>query len=48
MLAGDVENTLSSLILQTVVHVAGHTQEVVAVTRLQLREAYRFMHGGPR
>jgi uncharacterized protein DUF1572 len=42
MLAGEVEGTLITLILQTLVHLAGHTQEIVALTRLQLRERYRF------
>ena len=43
MLRGDVEGTFLTLILHTVVHVGAHTQEIVAVTRLQLREAYQFM-----
>lgn len=43
MLKGEVEGTLLTLILQTLVHLGGHTQEIVAVTRLQLREGYRFM-----
>lgn len=44
MLKGDVEGTVLALILQTLVHVGGHAQEIIAVTRLQLRESYRFMH----
>ena len=43
MLRGEVEGTFVTLILHTVVHVGAHTQEIVAVTRLQLREAYQFM-----
>ena len=43
MLKGDVEGTFMAIILHTMVHVGAHTQEIVAVTRLQLREAYRFM-----
>jgi hypothetical protein len=44
MLKGEVEGTVLTLILQTLVHVGGHAQEIIAVTRLQLREGYRFMH----
>lgn len=43
MLKGDVEGTVLKLILQTLVHVGGHTQEIVAITRSQLRERYRFL-----
>jgi hypothetical protein len=43
MLGGDAEGSFVTLILHTLVHLGGHTQEIVAVTRLQLREAYRFM-----
>jgi hypothetical protein len=42
MLAGEVEKTLLAIILNTLVHVGGHTQEIVALTRVQLRERYRF------
>jgi uncharacterized damage-inducible protein DinB len=42
-LRGEVEGTAVSLIVQTLVHLGGHTQEIVAMTRLQLRDAYRFM-----
>jgi hypothetical protein len=42
MLAGEVEKTLLAIILYTLVHLGGHTQEIVALTRLQLRERYRF------
>jgi hypothetical protein len=42
-LQGEVEGTVLTLIFYTLVHLGGHTQEIVAVTRLQLREAYRFM-----
>lgn len=48
MLAGPVQNTLVSLILQTLVHVGGHTQEIVALARLQLRDRYRFQQPRPR
>ena len=43
MLRGDVERPVVRVILQTLVHLGGHTQEIVALTRLQLRERYRFM-----
>jgi uncharacterized damage-inducible protein DinB len=43
MLRGEVEGTFLTLVLHTVVHLGAHTQEIVAVTRLQLREAYQFM-----
>jgi uncharacterized damage-inducible protein DinB len=43
MLKGEVEGTVLKLILQTLVHVGGHTQEIVALTRSQLRDRYRFM-----
>ncbi len=42
MLQGEVEKTLLAIILQTLVHVGGHTQEIIALTRLQLRDRYRF------
>jgi uncharacterized damage-inducible protein DinB len=42
MLAGEVEKTLLAIILHTLVHLGGHTQEIVALTRMQLRERYRF------
>lgn len=43
MLRGEVQGSVLTVILQTLVHVAGHTQEIVALTRLQLPDAYRFM-----
>jgi len=43
MLKGDVEGTLVTLILHTLVHLGGHAQEIVTLTRLQLRERYRFL-----
>lgn len=48
MLRGEVEGTVMTLILQTLIHVGGHTQEIVALTRLQLRDRYRFMEATPR
>jgi hypothetical protein len=43
MLRGEVEASVLAVILQTLVHVGGHTQEIVALTRQLLREEYRFM-----
>ena len=48
MLAGEVENTLMAIIVQNLVHVAGHTQEIIALTRTQLGERYRFQLPGSR
>jgi hypothetical protein len=43
MLKGEVEGTFITIILHSLVHLGGHTQEIVALTRLQLRERYQFM-----
>ncbi|HEY2894137.1 MAG TPA: DUF1572 family protein [Pirellulales bacterium] len=43
MLRGDVEASVLRLIVQTLVHLGGHTQEIIAMTRRQLGDAYRFM-----
>ncbi len=43
MLQGEVERSKLRVLLQTLVHLGGHTQEIVALTRLQLGERYRFM-----
>ncbi len=43
MLRGEVEATLLVLILQTLTHLAGHTQEIITLTRLQLGSRYRFL-----
>jgi hypothetical protein len=42
MLTGDVELTRLGIILQNLVHVSGHTQEIIALARQQLRDRYRF------
>lgn len=42
MLTGEVENTLVGIILQNLVHVGGHTQEIIALARQQLGKKYRF------
>jgi hypothetical protein len=43
MLCGEVEATVLRIVLQTLVHLGGHTQEIIAMTRRQLGDAYRFM-----
>lgn len=43
MLRGEVERSKMRVLWQTLVHLGGHTQEIVALTRLQLGERYRFM-----
>ncbi len=47
MLRGDVEADVLTLILQTLVHLAGHSQEIVALTRRELGDAYRFLQAPP-
>ncbi len=42
-LRGEVEGTAVALVVQTLVHLGGHTQEIVALTRRQLSDTYRFM-----
>ena len=42
-LRGEVEGTAVTLIVQTLIHLGGHTQEIVALTRLQLQDDYRFL-----
>jgi hypothetical protein len=48
MLKGEVEGSVLKVIQQTLAHVAGHTQEIIALTRLQLRDRYRFLHAPAR
>lgn len=43
MLRGEVEQSVLAVILQTLSHLAGHTQEVIALTRRQLGADYRFL-----
>lgn len=43
MLRGEVERSKLHVLLQTLVHLGGHTQEIVALTRQQRGEHYRFM-----
>jgi hypothetical protein len=47
-LRGEVETSVLGVILQTLVHVGGHTQEIIALTRLQLRDDYRYMDPAAR
>jgi hypothetical protein len=43
MLQGPVERDATLVIVQTLVHLGGHTQEIVTLTRQQLGERYRFL-----
>jgi uncharacterized damage-inducible protein DinB len=43
MLRGEVKRSKMRVLWQTLVHLGGHTQEIVALSRLQMRELYRFM-----
>lgn len=43
MLRGDVEANMLRIVVQTLVHLGGHTQEIIAMTRRQLGDGYRFM-----
>jgi uncharacterized damage-inducible protein DinB len=40
--AGTIEGTVQALILRTLMHLAGHTQEIVFMARFQLGERYVF------
>lgn len=42
MLGGPVERSKCRVLWQTLVHLGGHTQEIIALTRLQLGDRYRF------
>ena len=42
MLRGETEGTVQEVVLQTLLHLSGHTQEIITLTRLQLGEAYQF------
>ena len=39
----DFEGTVQAVILRTLVHLAGHMQEVIGLTRQQLGDRYRFL-----
>lgn len=43
MLQGEVERDAMLVIVQTLVHLGGHTQEIVTLTRQQLGDRYRFL-----
>ncbi len=47
MLRGEVERTVLAVVLQTLVHLGGHTQEVIALTRRLLGDDYRFLEALP-
>jgi Protein of unknown function (DUF1572) len=42
--AGTMEGTVMALILRTLTHLSGHTQEILLMTRLQLGDQYKFKH----
>lgn len=44
--AGEVEIPALAILLQTLTHLAGHAQEIVSMTRLQLGEGYQFCSPG--
>ena len=39
---GDTDGTVQAVVLQTLVHLSGHVQEIIYITRLQLGESYQF------
>jgi hypothetical protein len=41
------EDSVLAVILRTLLHVGGHTQEIVHLTRLQVGDAYRFLLQAP-
>ncbi|QDV36410.1 DinB family protein [Tautonia plasticadhaerens] len=43
LLAGAVERPVLTIVLQTLTHLGGHTQEIVQLTRQQLGERYAYM-----
>jgi Protein of unknown function (DUF1572) len=42
--AGTIDGTVQALIFRTLTHLAGHTQEILFMTRLQLGEKYIFQN----
>jgi hypothetical protein len=42
VVAGPIDGTVGAIIVRTLMHLAGHTQEIVFMTRLQLGEQYAF------
>ena len=47
MLRGDVEASVLEVIVQTLVHLAGHSQEIISLTRHELGDGYRFLQAPP-
>lgn len=47
MLRGEVERPVVQVIVQTLVHLGGHTQEIVTLTRQLLGDRYRFLQSPP-
>ena len=41
-LRGDTEGTVQAVVLQTLMHLSGHVQEIIYITRLQLGDSYQF------
>ncbi len=42
LLSGETEGTVQAVVLQTLLHLSGHVQEIIYITRLQLRDSYQF------
>jgi hypothetical protein len=42
--AGTMEGSVMALVLRTLTHFSAHTQEILLMTRLQLRDHYKFKH----
>jgi len=42
MLSGERRDTVQLVVLQTLLHLSGHAQEIIYITRLQLGDAYQF------
>jgi Protein of unknown function (DUF1572) len=46
-LRGEKEGTVHAVILQTLVHLSGHVQEIIYITRFQLGDSYQFWSTPP-
>jgi hypothetical protein len=42
MLTGERRDTVQLVVLQTLLHLSGHAQEIIYITRLQLGDAYQY------
>jgi hypothetical protein len=42
MLRGEAQSSVLAVVLQTLTHLSGHTQEIIYITRSQLGDAYQF------